>query len=297
MNKTGISWTDFTWNPVSGCNKVSPGCQNCYAEAWSKRWKRSFDVTLHPEKLRQVKKIPSGSKVFVNSMSDLFHEKVPFSFIKDVIDAIKSRPDVIFQVLTKRPERIWDFLHHYWIDYQNAYWLPSNLWLGVSVEMRQYVKRIDELHDLRNLSAQLSLSPAFISFEPLIRDIGEVNLRGIDWIIIGGESGPHYRPMNIEWARNLIRQAKEQGVAVWMKQLGGFRPGGDIEDFPEDLRLNKMTMNTKDKRLKVTNIKAKFSKVSDGKFLNFMTAPLLLGHVEIPSISHLLGNLRCRHLA
>ena len=237
MNKTGISWTDFTWNPVSGCNKVSPGCQNCYAEAWSKRWKRSFDVTLHPEKLRQVNKLPSGSKVFVNSMSDLFHEKVPFSFIRDVIDAIKSRPDVIFQVLTKRPERIWDFLHHYWTDYQNAYWLPSNLWLGVSVEMRQYVKRIDELHDLRNLSAQLSLSPAFISFEPLIGDIGEVNLRGIDWIIIGGESGPHYRPMNIEWARNLIRQAKEQGVAVWMKQLGGLRPGGDIEDFPEDLRL------------------------------------------------------------
>ena len=251
MNQTGISWTDYTWNPISGCNKVSPGCQNCYAEAWSKRWKRSFDVSLHPEKLRQVKKLPSGSKVFVNSMSDLFHGKVPFSFIEEVVDAIKSRPDVIFQVLTKRPERIRDFLHYHGYtlrggDHLYDYWLPSNLWLGVSVEMRQYASRINELLYLKNEDPKLP-STMFVSFEPLIGNVGKVDLNGIDWIIIGGESGPHHRPMNIEWARNLIVQAKEQNVKVWMKQLGGIRPGGNIEDFPEDLRLREFPEYKKEK--------------------------------------------------
>ncbi len=237
MNQTGISWTDYTWNPVSGCNKVSPGCQNCYAEVWSKRWKRSFEVTLHPEKLKEVNKIPSGSKVFVNSMSDLFHENVPFSFMKKVFDAIKSRPDVIFQVLTKRPERALDF------EQNNAifsFQFPDNLWLGVSVEMMRYNNRIKILN-------KTSAKVKFISFEPLIGNIGDVDFKGISWIIIGGESGPHHRPMNIEWARNLTEQAKEQGVAVWMKQLGGFRPGGNLEDFPEDLRLREFPECKKEK--------------------------------------------------
>ena len=223
MNKTGISWTDLTWNPVSGCSKVSPGCQNCYAEAWSHRWGRSFDVTLHPEKLKEVKRIPSGSKVFVNSMSDLFHERVPFDFIDQVFRTIDSRPDVDFQVLTKRPERVLDF------D-RPLQPFPDNLWLGVSVEMALYKDRIDLL---RKTSAHVK----FISFEPLLDDIGTIDFSGISWAIIGGESGPHHRPMKIEWARNLVRQAKDQGVAVWMKQLGGLRPGGELEDFPEDLRI------------------------------------------------------------
>ncbi len=121
MNETSISWTEwtdgegnvrkgYTWNPVSGCSKVSPGCQNCYAEAWSHRWNRSFEVTLHPDKLDEVKKIPSGAKVFVNSMSDLFHEKVPMTFIWDIFKAMKNRPDVTFQILTKRPERLAKFM-------------------------------------------------------------------------------------------------------------------------------------------------------------------------------------------
>ena len=237
MNKTGISWTDLTWNPVSGCSKVSPGCQHCYAEAWSTRWKRSFDVKLHAEKLKEVKKIPAGSKVFVNSMSDLFHPKVPNEFINEVFDAIRSRPDVIFQILTKRPEEI-----H--LRMSKIKKIPDNVWLGVSVEMRMYLERMDELvatgwkygeygghHGIK-----------FVSFEPLLGDIGLVKFdfkltESISWIIIGGESGPHYRPMNIEWARNLIQQAKNQHVAVWMKQLGGIRPGGDLDDFPEDLRI------------------------------------------------------------
>ncbi len=223
MNKTGISWTDLTWNPVSGCSKVSPGCQNCYAEAWSHRWGRSFDVTLHPRKLKEVKRIPSGSKVFVNSMSDLFHEEVPFDFISLVMNLIASRPDVDFQVLTKRPERVLAYDHL-------PPPLPDNLWLGVSVEMALYRDRIDLL---RKTSALVK----FISFEPLLGDIGAIDFSGISWAIIGGESGPHHRPMNIEWARNLVRQAKDQGVAVWMKQLGGIRPGGELDDFPKDLRI------------------------------------------------------------
>ena len=237
MNKTGISWTDLTWNPVSGCSKVSPGCQNCYAEAWSKRWHRSFDVTLHPDKLKEVKKIPTKSKVFVNSMSDLFHPQVPTEFINRVFEAIRSRPDVIFQVLTKRPEEIR-------LRMGDLVSIPDNVWLGVSVEMRMYIGRIVELvatgwkygeygghHGIK-----------FVSFEPLLGDIGSVNFdfkltEPISWIIIGGESGPRYRPMEIEWARNLVRQAKDQHVSVFMKQLGGIRPGGELEDFPEDLRI------------------------------------------------------------
>ena len=241
MNRTGISWTDLTWNPVSGCDKVSPGCQNCYAEAWSHRWNRSFEVRLHPEKMKEVKRIPPGSKVFVNSMSDLFHEKVPFDFIEQVIDAIQSRPDVIFQILTKRPERLRSFVHYHGYtvrggDHQYDYWLPSNIWIGVSVEMRPYIDRIRKLNYLKKVDPVLQ-NIMFVSFEPLLGDIGNVNLSGIDWIIIGGESGPHHRPMNIEWARNLAKQAKEQGVKIWVKQLGGLHPGGNIEDFPEDLRL------------------------------------------------------------
>ena len=241
MNKTGISWTDLTWNPVSGCDKVSPGCQNCYAEAWSHRWNRSFEVRLHPEKLKEVKRIPPGSKVFVNSMSDLFHEKVPFDFIEQVIDAIQSRPDVIFQILTKRPERLRRFVHYHGYtvrggDHQYDYWLPSNIWIGVSIEMRPYIDRTRKLNYLKKVDPVLQ-NIMFVSFEPLLGDIGNVNLSGIDWIIIGGESGPHHRPMNIEWARSIVRQAKEQGVKVWVKQLGGIHPGGNIEDFPEDLRL------------------------------------------------------------
>ena len=241
MNKTGISWTDLTWNPVSGCSKVSPGCKHCYAEALSKRWGRSFDVTLHPEKLKEVRKIPSGSKVFVNSMSDLFHEKVPFDFIEQVMDAIGTRPDVTFQILTKRSDRLESFLHYHGYvvrggDHHYDYFLPRNIWIGVSVEMKRFTDRINELYYLK-YNWEVLPNVTFISFEPLLGDIGNLNLSGISWAIIGGESGSHHRPMKIEWARNIVRQAKEQGVAIWMKQLGGFRPGGDISDFPEDLRI------------------------------------------------------------
>ena len=224
MNKSKITWTDFTWNPVTGCSKKSPGCKNCYAEALYQRFHMSFDVKIHPEKLREVRNLPSGSKVFVNSTSDLFHEDVPFEFIDSVMGSITSRPDITFQVLTKRPERALSYQAYRTIS------LPGNLWLGVSVEIGLYRERIDILR-------QIQTRTRFISFEPLIGDVGDLNLSGISWVIIGGESGPHHRPMNIEWARNIAIQAKAQNVAIWMKQLGGFRPGGNIEDFPEDLRI------------------------------------------------------------
>jgi len=223
MNKTGISWTDYTWNPVSGCSKVSEGCKFCYGETWAKRWHRSFEVTLHPEKLREVEKIPARSKVFVNSMSDLFHPEIPTAFINRVFEAIRKRPDVIFQILTKRPDEI--RLRANAIDR-----IPDNVWLGVSVEMKKYLARAEILK-------RVDVRTKFISFEPLLEDVGDIDLSGLDWVIIGGESGPRHRSMDIEWARNIINQAKEQGVAVWMKQLGGLRPGGELEDFPEDLRI------------------------------------------------------------
>ena len=233
MNNTGISWTDYTWNPVSGCTKVSEGCKFCYAEEWSKRWHRSFQVQLHPEKLKEVKRIPSGSKVFVNSMSDLFHPDVSNYFLYLAFIEMKWRKDVIFQILTKRPERMQQFFR------STGQPIMSNMWLGVSVESPSHKDRISKLVEVfsENQYESEKASVSFVSFEPLLGDIGTVDLSHISWVIIGGESGPYHRPMEMEWARNIVRQAKEQNVAVWMKQLGGLRPGGKLEDFPEDLRI------------------------------------------------------------
>jgi len=225
MNKTSISWTDLTWNPVTGCTKISEGCKYCYAEALSKRFGRSFEVQEHLERIKQIEKVPSGSKVFVNSMSDLFHEKVSET-MKDAVFSVMAnrRKDVIFQVLTKRPENMKNYL-----DRHDAY-PTKNVWIGVSIETINHLDRMDILK-------QVNGYVKFVSFEPLLGDIGKVDFSGINWVIIGGESGINHRPMDIEWARNIIKQAKEQGVAVWFKQLGGLKPGGDLKDFPEDLRI------------------------------------------------------------
>jgi len=224
MNKTGISWTDYTWNPVTGCSKVSEGCKFCYAEEWSRRFGRSFSVQEHYDRLKQVEKIPAGAKVFVNSMSDLFHEEVSETMRDAIFSIMKKRKDVIFQILTKRPQIMKDYFG------RHDAWPTKNVWIGVSIEMRKY---LDRMEILKQTNGQIK----FVSFEPLLEDIGYIDFSGISWVIIGGESGPHHRLMNIEWARNIISQAKQQGVAVWMKQLGGLRPGGELEDFPEDLRI------------------------------------------------------------
>ena len=240
MNHTGISWTDYTWNPVSGCTKISEGCKFCYAEALSHRWGRSFDVVLHPEKLKEIKNVPSGSKVFVNSMSDLFHPDVPFDFIYSVFVEMYHRKDITFQILTKRPERMKEFFG------QTGHPIMRNMWLGVSVESAEYRKRIKVLRDTMLDDSHFldDYWTAFVSFEPLISSVGKLDFEGVKWIIIGGESGPNHRPMKIEWAEDIIRQALNQGVAVWMKQLGGIRPGGELEDFPQNLRIREFPDKT-----------------------------------------------------
>ena len=198
------------------------------------------EFRIDENEIKRIKKVPSGSKVFLQDMTDIFNEKIPMKFIERVFASIEARPDVTFQILTKRPERIEQYLlwHGNEIQAERLFenWPPPNVWFGVSVETRAYAVRMNYLKRLKYEWPQLP-NIMFVSFEPLLGDIGVINLNGISWAIIGGESGSHHRPMNIEWARNLVRQAKDQGVAVWMKQLGGFRPGGELEDFPEDLRI------------------------------------------------------------
>lgn len=235
MNRTQISWTDRSWNPVTGCSQISIGCKNCYAKALSKRFGRSFEVTLHPERLDWVKRLKPGEKCFVNSMSDLFHSDVPTHFIGEVIRAMESRPDCIFQVLTKRPRNMVSALKELgWLLPVPGHTL-KNVWWGVSVENGAHTDRIVELSGMPETQGK-----RFVSFEPLLGPIQDVYLKGIDWVIIGGESGPGHRPMDIEWARSIVQQAKAQGAAVWMKQLGGPRAGTPLEDLPDDLRIREM---------------------------------------------------------
>lgn len=210
--KTIISWTDKTWNPVTGCHKVSEGCRYCYAERLSleRGWTRypwtaanaPANVKMHPERLGQPRHWKEPARVFVNSMSDLFHEEVPEWFIDDVFRIMRTCPQHTFQVLTKR-ERIswgWDW--------------PSNAWAGVSVEGRDTFFRVMHL-------LETSAKVKFISFEPLLGPIGEVDLEGIHWIIVGGESGPTHRPMDMAWARELRDQADDAGIPFFFKQDAG----------------------------------------------------------------------------
>ena len=257
MNKTSISWTDFTSSPIKPvergwmCAKVSTGCEHCYSEALNMRYgnKKSFNAVnlsntefrIDENEIKRIKKVPSGSNVFLQDMTDIFNEKIPFELIEQVMEVIKSKSDVTFQILTKRPDRLASFLHYHGYvvrggDHHYDYFLPRNIWIGVSVETKRFTDRINELYYLK-YNWEVLPNVTFISFEPLLDDIGNLDMSGISWIVIGGESGSHHRPMKIEWARNLVRQAKNQGVAVWMKQLGGFRPGGELEDFPDDLRI------------------------------------------------------------
>jgi len=218
-----IEWTEITWNPVTGCTKISEGCQNCYAERMHKRLQAMDFQIGKNKKYRQdflcIKTFPHelnkdfGKKpkmIFVNSMSDLFHPNIPDKFICDVLATCFCHLNHIFQILTKRSERLLDF------GYRNIpYFLPTNIWLGVSVELAKYKHRID---DLRQTNAKVK----FISFEPLLGDVGELDLSGIHWVIVGGESGPGARPMHPEWVRNIQRQCKKQNVPFFFKQWGEY---------------------------------------------------------------------------
>lgn len=209
-----IEWTDATWNPVTGCSKISPGCKHCYAEKMAKRlqamgqpnYRHGFDLTLQPHMLELPLHWRTPKRIFVNSMSDLFHGEVPLSYIKEVFAVMRRAHWHQFQVLTKRAERIGE-LH------QELQWAP-NIWMGVSVENEQYAYRIDHL---RRTGAHVK----FLSIEPLIGPVGRLNLQEIDWVIVGGESGPHARPMNAEWVTDIRDQCLREGVSFFFKQWGG----------------------------------------------------------------------------
>lgn len=209
---TGIEWTDKTWNPTTGCNKVSPGCKFCYAEAITKRFHTNFPngfrFTLHPERLNEPRKWRKPSRVFVNSMSDLFHEDMPIDFLQEVFAVMNDCPKHVFQILTKRHERMLELAPQLsWGD---------NIWMGVSVENQRYVHRVDYLR-------QVPAKVRFLSCEPLLGAL-ELDLTNIHWVITGGESGHKARPCDPDWVRSIRDQCLREGVAYFHKQWGGTRP-------------------------------------------------------------------------
>lgn len=209
-----IEWTDATWNPVTGCSKISPGCKNCYAERMARRLKamgqpnyaNGFRATLHPHMLHLPLTWRKPRRVFVNSMSDLFHDDVPLEFIRQVFAVMAEANWHQYQLLTKRSARALE------LDRQLD-WHP-NIWLGVSIENADYVHRIE---DLRRTGAHVR----FLSLEPLLGPLPDLDLDGIDWVIVGGESGPRARPMKPEWVRQIRDQCLECGVPFFFKQWGG----------------------------------------------------------------------------
>jgi protein gp37 len=218
---TEIEWTDATWNPVTGCTKLTAGCDHCYAERFSERFRgtpdhpfeRGFDLTLRPERVRQPLGWKKPKRIFVNSMSDLFHKEVPREFIDSVFDTMEHANWHTFQVLTKRSSLLTRYLR---ARYGEGL-APSHIWLGVSVEDRKNAVRLKHLHAAR-------ASMKFVSFEPLLGPIGDVNLKGIQWAIVGGESGPGARRMEEAWALEIRDLCKRDGVAFFFKQWGGVRP-------------------------------------------------------------------------
>ncbi len=218
--RSRIEWTELTWNPVTGCTKLSAGCKNCYAEALSRRLKAmgapgyhdGFAVTLHPSRINQPKRRRSPTTYFVNSMSDLFHEAVPFDFIDDVMATIAETPQHQYQILTKRPHRM--------AAYFDGKIVPAHVWIGTSVENRRHgVPRIAEL---RKIQAQVR----FLSVEPLLEHLGDLDLSGVSWVIVGGESGPRARPMKAEWARSVQEQCVEAQIPFFFKQWGAHGSDG-----------------------------------------------------------------------
>lgn len=215
-DKSQIEWTDATWNPVRGCTKVSPGCKHCYAETFAERFRgvpdhpfeQGFDLKLIPHALELPLKWKSGRLVFVNSMSDLFHEDIPVSYIKKVFGVMKEAEQHRFQVLTKRSKRLLELAPR--LDF------APNIWMGVSVESERYVERV---RDLQKVPAKTR----FLSVEPLLGPIGFLPLRGIHWVIVGGESGAGARPMKPEWVREVRDRCKKVGVPFFFKQWGGFQ--------------------------------------------------------------------------
>ncbi len=214
MARSKIEWTESTWNPVTGCSKISPGCDNCYAERMAHRLKamgnpnyeNGFEVNCHPHMLTRPSEWKSPRVIFVNSMSDLFHEEVPFSFIKRVFETMNQADQHIYQVLTKRSKRLCDLAPSLpWSDH---------IWMGVSVESQDFCWRLDDLRATNS-------NTRFVSFEPLIAPIKDFQLEGINWVIVGGESGPGARPMEREWVLHIRDKCLNASVPFFFKQWGG----------------------------------------------------------------------------
>ncbi|MCK9250330.1 MAG: phage Gp37/Gp68 family protein [Solirubrobacteraceae bacterium] len=212
-----IEWTEATWNPVTGCDKVSPGCAHCYAETFAERWRgipghpyeQGFDLRLWPNRLSKPLEWKRPRLIFVNSMSDLFHEDIPLEFVQQVFDTMIKAEHHTFQVLTKRHERL--------VEIAGELTWPPNVWMGVSIENRRFVHRADFLR-------QVPAAVRFISAEPLLGPLEHLDLDGIHWLIAGGESGPGHRRVDAAWIRALRDQCHDDGVAFFFKQWGGHRP-------------------------------------------------------------------------
>ena len=220
-DQTAIEWTDATWNPVTGCTRISPGCQHCYAERFSERFRGveghpfrfGFDLTLRPERLEQPLAWRRPRMIFVNSMSDLFHKHVPFEFVDQVFDTMERANWHTFQVLTKRSSRMRNYVRQRY-GYAKA---PSHIWLGVSIEDDARRSRVRHL-------LETPVPIRFLSIEPLLGPVQKLPLKGISWVIVGGESGPGARPMLPEWVRPLRDQCVAESVPFFFKQWGGRNP-------------------------------------------------------------------------
>lgn len=240
---SSIEWTDTTWNPVTGCTKISAGCDNCYAARFSERFRgvsghpfeTGFDLTLRPDRLQQPLGWKRPRMIFVNSMSDLFHKEIPKSHIDAVFDTMEKADWHIYQVLTKRSSILMKYVNE---RYGNRK-APPHIWLGVSIENQQAASRIAHLQKAR-------ASIRFLSIEPLIAPVRNLDLKGIDWVIVGGESGPRARPMNPEWAIDIRNQCLAARVAFFFKQWGGRSPktggrtleGREWNQFPAKANLS-----------------------------------------------------------
>jgi protein gp37 len=236
-SRSSIEWTNATWNPVTGCTKVSQGCKNCYALRFAERWRgipghpyeQGFDLRLWPERLHLPLTWKQPQMIFVNSMSDLFHKDVPLTFIRRVFETMKQAHWHTFQVLTKRADRL--------AELGDKLTWPANVWMGVSVEDANYTWRVDRLREV-------PASVRFLSVEPLIGRIPKLALRGISWVIVGGESGPKARPMNPSWVREIRDHCRREGVPFFFKQWGGVQKhkfgreldGRTWDEYPTDLR-------------------------------------------------------------
>jgi protein gp37 len=218
--RSKIEWTEQTWNPVKGCTKISPGCKHCYAETLSKRlramgtagYENGFKIALHPTRLNDPRRRRKPTVYFVNSMSDLFHGKIPFVYIDKVFDVIRETTQHRYQILTKRPDVM--------AAYFSTRAVPSNVWLGTSVENQKH--GLPRIPILRTIAA----GTRFLSIEPLLEDLGTFDLSQISWVIVGGESGPKARPMKAEWARSIQRQCDAMNVPFFFKQWGAYGADG-----------------------------------------------------------------------